>query len=101
MGGDDDCSTSSPPRAGWGIGSMRRDTAKPLLHDALRDVVVPAEAAPQPRDGHHHDIAEHVAVSVTSPPPRRRVIAVGKKTNGRWQVRTSLWRYLTATALSQ
>jgi hypothetical protein len=35
------------------------------------------------------------------PKPRRRVIAVGKKQNGRWQVRTSLWRYLAATALSQ
>ena len=34
-------------------------------------------------------------------PPRRRVIAVGKKQNGRWQVRTSLWRYLAATAISQ
>jgi len=32
--------------------------------------------------------------------PRRRVIAVGKRMNGRWQVRTSLWRYLAATALS-
>jgi len=32
--------------------------------------------------------------------PRRRVIAVGKRVNGRWQVRTSLWRYLAATALS-
>jgi hypothetical protein len=33
--------------------------------------------------------------------PRRRVIAVGKKQGGRWQVRTSLWRYLAATAISQ
>ncbi|HEV7732633.1 MAG TPA: hypothetical protein VGR62_10750 [Candidatus Binatia bacterium] len=33
--------------------------------------------------------------------PRRRIIAVGKKQNGRWQVRTSLWRYLAATAISQ
>jgi hypothetical protein len=32
--------------------------------------------------------------------PRRRVIAVGKRVNGRWQVRTSLWRYLATTALS-
>jgi len=32
--------------------------------------------------------------------PRRRVIAIGKRTNGRWQVRTSLWRYIAATALS-
>jgi len=34
-------------------------------------------------------------------PPRRRMIAVGKRVGGRWQVRTSLWRYLCATALSQ
>jgi len=33
--------------------------------------------------------------------PRRRVIAVGKRVAGRWQVRTSLWRYLCATAISQ
>jgi hypothetical protein len=33
-------------------------------------------------------------------PPRRRVIAIGKRVEGRWQVRTSLWRYLAATALS-
>ena len=33
--------------------------------------------------------------------PRRRVIAVGKRVEGRWQVRTSLWRYLCATAISQ
>jgi hypothetical protein len=32
--------------------------------------------------------------------PRRRLIAVGKKVDGRWQVRTSLWRYVAATALS-
>jgi hypothetical protein len=32
--------------------------------------------------------------------PRRRVIAVGKRVEGRWQVRTSLWRYLASTALS-
>jgi len=32
---------------------------------------------------------------------RRRVIAVGKRVDGRWQVRTSLWRYLCATAISQ
>ncbi len=30
----------------------------------------------------------------------RKVLAVGKRVNGRWQVRTSLWRYLAATALS-
>ena len=34
------------------------------------------------------------------PMPRRRLIAVGKKVDGRWQVRTSLWRYVAATALS-
>jgi hypothetical protein len=33
--------------------------------------------------------------------PRRRVIVVGKRQNGRWTVRMSLWRYLAATALSQ
>jgi hypothetical protein len=33
--------------------------------------------------------------------PRRRVIAVGRRVEGRWQVRTSLWRYLCATAISQ
>jgi hypothetical protein len=32
--------------------------------------------------------------------PRRRLIAVGKRVEGRWQVRTSLWRYLATTALS-
>jgi hypothetical protein len=34
-------------------------------------------------------------------PPSRRVIAVGKRQNGRWKVRTSLWRYLLSTAVSQ
>jgi hypothetical protein len=34
-------------------------------------------------------------------PPRRRVIAVGRRENGRWKVRTSLWRYLLSTAISQ
>jgi hypothetical protein len=38
--------------------------------------------------------------SEKSSTPRRRVIAVGKRIEGRWQVRTSLWRYLAATALS-
>jgi hypothetical protein len=38
--------------------------------------------------------------SVEGGTPRRRVIAIGKRVNGRWQVRTSLWRYLAATALS-
>ena len=33
--------------------------------------------------------------------PRLRMIAVGKRVSGRWQVRTSLWRYLCATAISQ
>jgi hypothetical protein len=32
--------------------------------------------------------------------PTRRVIAIGKRVDGRWQVRTSLWRYLASTALS-
>jgi hypothetical protein len=32
--------------------------------------------------------------------PSRRVIAIGKRVEGRWQVRTSLWRYLANTALS-
>ena len=32
--------------------------------------------------------------------PRRRMIAVGRRVNGRWKVRTSLWRYLAATVLS-
>ena len=32
--------------------------------------------------------------------PQRKVIAVGKRVDGRWQVRTSLWRYVVATALS-
>ena len=31
---------------------------------------------------------------------RRRVIAIGKRVDGRWQVLTSLWRYLATTALS-
>jgi hypothetical protein len=29
------------------------------------------------------------------------MIAIGKRVDGRWQVRTSLWRYLATTALSQ
>lgn len=32
---------------------------------------------------------------------RKRVIAVGKRQNGRWKVRTSLWRYLAETTISQ
>jgi hypothetical protein len=35
-----------------------------------------------------------------SAPRRQRVIAIGKRVDGRWQVRTSLWRYLVATTLS-
>jgi hypothetical protein len=31
---------------------------------------------------------------------KRRLIAVGKRVDGRWQVRTSLWRYVAATGLS-
>ena len=37
----------------------------------------------------------------TQKPPRRRLIAVGKRENGRWSVRTSLWRYLLETAVSR
>lgn len=33
--------------------------------------------------------------------PSRRMIAVGKRQDGRWKVRTSLWRYLAETALSR
>jgi hypothetical protein len=36
-----------------------------------------------------------------TPAQSRRMIAVGKRVDGRWQVRTSLWRYLCATAISQ
>lgn len=37
----------------------------------------------------------------TTKQPRRRVIAIGRRVEGgRWEVRTSLWRYLAATALS-
>jgi len=39
-------------------------------------------------------------VRTKTPTPRRRVIAIGKRVDGRWQVRTSLWRYLATTALS-
>ncbi len=38
--------------------------------------------------------------SETKGMPRRKVIAVGKRVDGRWQVRTSLWRYVATTALS-
>jgi len=39
--------------------------------------------------------------SKTTKQPRRRVIAIGRRVEGgRWEVRTSLWRYLAATALS-
>jgi hypothetical protein len=34
-------------------------------------------------------------------PPSRRVVAVGKWTDGQWQVRTSMWRYLTAYVISK
>ena len=33
--------------------------------------------------------------------PQRRVIVVGKRQDGRWKIRMSLWRYLAATAISQ
>ena len=40
-------------------------------------------------------------VAKTTKQPRRRVIAIGRRVEGgRWEVRTSLWRYLAATALS-
>ena len=42
--------------------------------------------------------AERTEKTVTT--PQRKVIAVGKRVEGRWQVRTSLWRYVVATALS-
>ena len=45
----------------------------------------------QPKTGHSEKSAA---------PRRRRVIAIGKRVDGRWQVRTSLWRYLAATTLS-
>jgi len=44
---------------------------------------------------------ERETAEETPKPPRRTVIAVGKKVGGRWQVRTSLWRYLATTALSR
>jgi hypothetical protein len=44
---------------------------------------------------------EKRALETKTTKPRRRVIAVGKRVGGRWQVRTSLWRYLCATAISQ
>ena len=41
------------------------------------------------------------ADGMTTTQPRRRVIAIGRRVEGgRWEVRTSLWRYLAATALS-
>jgi hypothetical protein len=37
----------------------------------------------------------------TTKQSRRRVIAIGRRVEGgRWEIRTSLWRYLAATALS-
>jgi len=44
---------------------------------------------------------KRVETTKTTTVPRRRLIAVGKRVEGRWQVRTSLWRYLCATAISQ
>jgi hypothetical protein len=35
------------------------------------------------------------------PRQRRRMIAVGRRERGRWKVRTSLWRYLVETTISQ
>ena len=53
----------------------------------------------QNRSTHH---AETLTPRYEHPtPPRRRVIAVGKREHGRWKVRTSLWRYLLSTAISQ
>ena len=34
-------------------------------------------------------------------PKGRRLIAAGRRENGRWKVRTSLWRYLAETTISQ
>lgn len=41
------------------------------------------------------------AETETRATPRRRVIAAGRRENGRWKVRTSLWRYLVETTISQ
>lgn len=41
------------------------------------------------------------AQTSTDTAPRRRVIATGRRQNGRWKVRTSLWRYLVETTISQ
>ena len=41
------------------------------------------------------------AETQAQPKPRRRVIAAGRRENGRWKVRTSLWRYLVETTVSQ
>ena len=43
----------------------------------------------------------HQTETTTKPAAKRRVIATGKRENGRWQVRTSLWRYLASTVISQ
>lgn len=37
----------------------------------------------------------------SEPARRRRLIAAGRRENGRWKVRTSLWRYLVETTISQ
>ncbi len=42
----------------------------------------------------------NAAKDQTNAAPKKRVIVIGRKVNGRWQVRTSLWRYLASTALS-
>lgn len=43
----------------------------------------------------------HQENETTTKPAKRRLIATGKRENGRWQVRTSLWRYLASTVISQ
>jgi hypothetical protein len=40
------------------------------------------------------------AETESRPKERRRVIATGRRENGRWKVRTSLWRYLVETTIS-
>ena len=45
--------------------------------------------------------AQQETETTTTKPAKRRVIATGKRENGRWQVRTSLWRYLASTVISQ
>ena len=44
---------------------------------------------------------KRASAMTTKQQQRRRVIAIGRRVEGgRWEVRTSLWRYLAATALS-